>query len=72
VADPRWHRGSRLDRQATSISLLVVRRHGQKVLLAAKSIGKGTANVLWAVLDDGSPRSADAAPAARWRCAARR
>jgi putative transposase len=45
----------RLDRQATSISLLVVlgvRQDGQKVLLAVKSVGGETAEAWRAVLDD--------------------
>jgi transposase-like protein len=45
----------RLDRKATSISLLVVlgiRRDGQKVLLAVRSMG-GESEAAWqAVLDD--------------------
>jgi putative transposase len=45
----------RLDRQATSISLLIVlgvRQDGQKVLLAVKSVGGETAEAWRAVLDD--------------------
>jgi putative transposase len=45
----------RLDRQATSISLLVVlgvRQDGQKVLLTVKNVGGETAEAWRAVLDD--------------------
>src|SRR3712207_2175633 len=45
----------RLDRKATAISLLVVlgvRRDGQKVLLAARSMGGESEAAWWAVLDD--------------------
>jgi putative transposase len=50
----------RLDRQATSISLLVVlgvRQDGQKVLLTVKNVGGETAEAWRAVLDDLIKRS---------------
>jgi putative transposase len=54
--DPRRNRRSlRLDRKATSISLLVVlgvRADGQKVLLAIKSMGGESAEAWRTVLDD--------------------
>ena len=56
AADPGRHRGAvRLDRKATSISLLVVigvREDGQKVLLALKNMGGETTKAWRAVLDD--------------------
>ena len=70
----------RLDRKATSISLLVVlgvRADGQKVLLAIKSMGGESAEAWRTVLDDlirrgrrrpatsGPPRSTDIANASR-------
>ena len=66
----------RLDRQATSISLLVVigvRADGQKVLLAAKSMGGETTEAWRAVLDDLVARGLrrPGVPHHRWRARAR-
>jgi putative transposase len=66
----------RLDRKATSISLLVVigvREDGQKVLLAIKSMGGESTEAWRTVLDDLTKRRSQTArvPHRRWRAGAR-